>query len=386
MSKKKILFVVVDFFKGGAERFAYEIDKVLDKNKFEVSIYCLGLEKENNNNWKRYYDNKHKELNTEIIYSDIFRRKQSNSKLIRIIKKGLNLKDKNYLKENEIINLFNNFDLIHFMGEYTVLHFLPEFILNKSVVYSMSAKFQNAHLYNKFNFNFNYNFISTFYEDEQKLEYADFKNINHWFFPLVLEVKNKNPRWSFYNNKIKKIGIFTRLDKYKPLDPFIYSFQLLLEKLPNSELHVFGTGDPEVEGINRYIRHLGLSDKVFFRGHQENIVKTALEEQIDISWFQGYNNRRPAGYAGLDICTAGIPLVCWDFYDRPILYRNNIFPHFKNLNSFVNESVNLLLDRKFANKISEAQFNEVSTQRNSIEKIKELEIIYLDIINNSKEN
>ena len=381
MNKIKILFVVVNFYKGGAERFAYEIDKALDKSKFEVTIYCHSLEKEENLNWERYYHKEHKKIGTEIIYSDNYRRKQSNSTLKRILKRGLKLKSKSHIKEDKIINLFNQYDLVHFMGEYTVPHFLPKKILDKSVIYSMSAKFQNSKLYDKFDFNYKYNFISTFYDNELEVEFGDFKKINHWFFPLVFEIKNNKPNWTFYDHGVKKVGIFTRLDRYKPLDPFIYSFQLLLEKLPNAELHIFGTGDPEIEGINRYIRHLGLTSKIFFRGHQDDIVATAINEKIGISWFQGYNNSRPLGYGGLDICAAGIPLICWDFYEKPIISRNEIFPHFKNLNSFVDESVGLLTNKEEATKISIIRLNEVKETRNSVNRIKEIENIYLEIIN-----
>lgn len=384
MNKKRILFVVVDFFKGGAERFAYEVDKALNKEQFNVTIFCLGQENENNKEWNRFYDKEHQKLGTKIIYSDSFRRKTSSSKTVKLLKRTLKLKSKYYLKKEKIIDFYNQFDLIHFMGEYTVFDFLPIEILQKSAVYSMSAKFQNPKLYEKFNFDYPYNFISTFHDNEIPIEYSEFKKIHHWHFPLVFEMIYKKVQWSFSERNIKKIGIFTRLDKYKPLDPFIYSFQLLLDKFPNAELHIFGNGDPEKEGINAYVNRLELADKIFFRGHQEEMVKTALKEQIDLSWFQGYNNSRPAGYAGLDICSVGIPLLCWDFYEKPITDKNLIFPHFKNLNDFVNTSIKVLTDKKFANQLSENQFNEVLNKRNSAKKINDLENIYTEIINKTK--
>ena len=41
MSKIKLLFVVYDFYQAGAQRFVYEIDKALDRNKFQIEILCL---------------------------------------------------------------------------------------------------------------------------------------------------------------------------------------------------------------------------------------------------------------------------------------------------------------------------------------------------------
>ena len=56
MEKTKILFVVAGFYRAGAERFAYEIDRALDKNKFELTILSLEQEKKGAKLWNvRYY-------------------------------------------------------------------------------------------------------------------------------------------------------------------------------------------------------------------------------------------------------------------------------------------------------------------------------------------
>lgn len=66
MSKIKILFVVAGFYRAGAERFAYEIDKALDKEKFELTIFCLERQNKMSPLWKdRYYENLHRELGTK---------------------------------------------------------------------------------------------------------------------------------------------------------------------------------------------------------------------------------------------------------------------------------------------------------------------------------
>ena len=78
MSKVKVLFVVGSLCRAGAERFAYEIDSALDKNKFQTTIYCLEYENVMTENWsERYYEKKHIELGTTIVYKDkfIFKRK-----------------------------------------------------------------------------------------------------------------------------------------------------------------------------------------------------------------------------------------------------------------------------------------------------------------------
>ena len=88
MNKISILYVVDNFYQAGAERFMYEIDKALDKNKFKTTILCL--EKKNNirPNWKiRFFEKKHLELGTEIIYIDKFLKGKINLIAGKIINK-----------------------------------------------------------------------------------------------------------------------------------------------------------------------------------------------------------------------------------------------------------------------------------------------------------
>jgi glycosyltransferase involved in cell wall biosynthesis len=360
MYKHKILFVVGGLHRAGAERFAYEIDLSLNKHDFEISILCLEDKDVISKKWQeRYYEKKHEALGTKITFMDSFKYKQSSSLIVRIFHKVTFRKFKKSKKRfnSKLSSFLNQFDVIHWIGEYTFIHSIPDNIKEKSLISSMSAKFQDINLYNNYDFDFLYNFISGFRLDDG--EYNDFKKIKHTHFPLVLNIVEKTNQWKFQGNKIKKIGIFTRLDRYKPLDPFFYAFQLLLDQIPNCELHIYGNGDPVLEGMILYLDRLGITDRVFFRGHQDDIVKTVREEHIDLSWFQGYNSDRPSGYAGLDICTTGTPLICWDFHSKPCNPFNTTYPHFKNLNNFVNYSLEILTNKEKAEALSINQFKEV---------------------------
>lgn len=382
MEKIKILFVVADFYQAGAERFAYEIDKGLDRNKFQIEILCLEKISILSKDWNvRYYESLHKKIGTKINYIDRFLEKQTLSLLLRIshkITRNKFKKDKPKYNSNFAL-FFDQFDVVHWMGEYTYIHSLPVKIRKKSLIYSMCAKFQDENLYSQYDFDYPYNFMSGLKQVEIEHEYSQFNKINHFYFPLALQIFQKKKHWSYKESKIYKIGIFTRLNYYKPLDPFFYSFQLLLEKLPNCELHVYGNGDPEKEGMISCLKRLGVQEKVFFRGHQDSIVETATSEHINLSWFQGYNNDRPAGYAGFDICSIGIPLICWDFFDKPNDYFNETYPHYKSLTKFVSKSVEVLTNEKAANLLSELQFQDVLMNRDINKHIKDLEKAYLAI-------
>lgn len=383
MSKTKVLFVVYDFFQAGAERFAYEIDQALDKKKYETSILCLQIEKHKDDTWKEpYYFQKHKNLGTKIFFFDKFLpSKILVNRGVRVIKRKLyNTPTCDY--NSKLVPFFNHYDLIHWIGEYTYLHNLPQKIVSKSLISSMSARFQNPKLYAKFDFNLKYNFADAFSQEERVFEYAEFRDTIHWHIPLLFKISSKTNGWKFANNGIKKIGIFTRLDRYKPLDPFFYAFHLLLNEVADCELHIFGNGDPEKEGMSRYISNLGIRSKVFFRGHQENIVETAKREHIDLSWFQGYNNNRPAGYAGFDICSTGTPLICWDFLEMPSNPFNEIYPHYKNLLQFVDKSKVILTNEDEANSLSFKQFRDVLENRDIDKNFHLIENAYRSILQN----
>lgn len=377
---KRILFVVGGLHRAGAERFAYEIDAALDKNKFNVSILCLEEKGTVSAHWKeRYYEKKHEALGTTISFLDSFLKKQSTSlsgKLFHKMTRGKFKQEKNKFKP-AFYSYLDQFDVIHWMGEYTFIHSVPQNIKEKSLIHSMSAKFQDIHLYDAYDFDYPYHFISGFRLEDG--EYDEFKKISHTFFPLVMNIAVKENKWKFQDSSVKKIGIFTRLDRYKPLDPFFYAFQLLLDQMPNCELHIYGNGNPKAEGMTDYLERLGITDKVFFRGHQDDIVQTATNEHLDLSWFQGYNNDRPAGYAGFDICTTGTPLVCWDFYAKPFNPFNPTYPHFKNLNGFVNYSLEVLKDKEKAASLSSDQFTDVLKTRNIDNYILGLEDLYQKI-------
>ncbi|EKT4519570.1 glycosyltransferase [Flavobacterium psychrophilum] len=383
MSKVKVLFVVGSLCRAGAERFAYEIDTALNKKKIQTTIFCLELENEISHNWKeRYYDKKHLELGTPIVLKDKFldKKKTFIDRLEGYLYRKLKI-TKPKKPNSDLVAFLNSFDVIHWMGEYTYIQSIPKNIQNKSLIHIMSARFQDDTIYKSFDFSNHYNFCSPFKKEELLYELNLFKDYNHTFIPLVLKMNNLNNQWKFNHEPIKKIGIFTRLDRYKPLDPFLYAFHLLLDKMPNCELHIYGNGDPKTEGIIGIIERLNIKEKVFFRGHQDNIVETVFKENLSLSWFQGYNNDRPAGYAGIDICTTGLPLLCWDFHPKPNNIVNTIYPHFKNLNEFVNYTLEILNDKEKAIVLSENQFKQTKKDRNIDLYIQVLEQEYLRIYN-----
>ena len=384
----KFLFVVDSFFKAGTERFTFEIHKALNKRDYQIDFLSL-----KNNGYghcylgnHQFYYQKHIELGATVFFMD---------NLVTIIQKPFWLRALNYvfcriklpliksydISNKELIKMLNSYEIIHWQGEYTVLHQFQKNIIVPQIITITTSKFQFKNLYEKFDTKYPYNFLSGFSKIETMYELSEFTFARHFEFPLYFEIPNKKNNWKKQVLTSNKIAIFTRLNSYKPLDPFFYALQLVQNKEKNTELHIFGYGDPELEGMNRYIDRIGLTG-VYFRGNVESIYETLENEYFDLSWFQGYNNDRPAGYAGLDVASFGLPLICWDFHPSPNKMENKVFPHYKNLETFVEKSLEILNDKEKAQELSKIQFEEIIQNWDIEKNIHKLEFIYQELLEN----
>lgn len=390
--KIKVLIVVMDFWQSGAQRFAFELDNALDKSAFNVNVLSH-RDLNSNLHFKDYYYLKHINIGTEIYFvNKIIKNSKSlfKRRLDRLLHKVLKIKvNSNFTSkkhEQDKLNEFlSGYDIVSWVGEYTFAFLcssLNQAAIDKSIIHIMNAKFQGLHVYEKFSKQLKYTFVSGFDDDVQiNYEFSDFDNYEHIIFPLSIEVNSYNKQW-YFEKKPTKIGIFTRLDSMKPIDPFLYAFHLILDKIPELELHVFGAGDPTASGNKRITNYLGIESKVFFRGHVNDIVESAVSEKLALVWFQGYKNQ-PGGFAGLDICLTGIPQIFWEFTysSEEIELQNRAFPIYKNLQQFVNKSLQLLMDEKEAQELSDIQFNNIVEFRNIKNNIKIIEDLYLQKLN-----
>ncbi len=374
MMKNKVLFIVSDFYHGGAQREMYELDSTIDKTNTDITILCKSNLKKSPY-FSDYFYKKHLALKTNIVFfSDIVSENNKKS----LLKRGLNklgITDSNEKKKKQLKTFLSMYDNVFFMGEYVyrpLASLLKLSYLDKITIFIMSGRFQGEQ-YRDLPKDNSYLFISGFDTKVQTdFEFEGFTDYKHIMLPLSLKIEKSHKKWTFSDKKIKKIGVFTRLSKAKPLDPFFYAYHLLLKELIDVELHVFGAGDYKEAGYDRYLNHLDLQNKVKFRGHQENIKETINNEGLDLIWFQGYLNK-PAGYAGFDASLTGTPMLLWDFYnkDNPnINDLNYLYPHFKDLSLFVKASKTVLQDADLAKQISDRQFNDVVENRDINKNIK----------------
>ena len=380
-NKIKILFVVSEFYQAGTERFTYELDRALNKNLFSVEILCI-IPLNASSRFTDYYYSKHLDLGTKIHFIDDVNQLTKPTLKQKINRRLLNTPfsdDSKNIKE-----FFNQYNCISIMGEYNfkeVYKYITKENKPKLLIHIQNSKYQVNKTYDAFPKAEEFHFVSGFHTDQIKHELSEFENYKHTYYNLNLKFENTFTKTQYKNSTAPKIGVFSRLTPAKPLDPFIYSFQLVAEQLPLAELHIFGSGDPKQEGVYRYVEQLKLENNIFFRGHQENILKTAVEENLDLVWLHGYHGL-PGGWVGFDISTAKIPQLFWNFGSEAKTKFHPFFPMFNSVSELAKNSISLLSNGTEAKKLAEEQFNYTNENYNIAKNIHVIENLYQLIKNN----
>lgn len=381
--KVKILFIVSEFFQAGTQRFTYELDRALNKEIFSVEILSL-LPLNSSQRFSDHYYTKHLELGTKIHFAD-----DINQLIEPTIKQKF---EKFFLKKNypderlKIKSFFDRFDCISIMGEYNfkeVYKYITPANKYKLLIHVQNSKYQVTGNYDAFPKEEEFHFVSGFHQGQIDFELSEFRSYKHTYYNLNFKFENADIKHKYHISKSPKIGIFTRITPAKPLDPFIYSFQLIVERFPSAELHIYGSGNPMSEGIYRYVEQLELQKNVLFRGHQENICQTAVEDQLDLVWLHGYHGL-PGGWVGFDISTVHIPQLFWNFGNNQHAKKYSFFPMFNSVSALAEKSIEIASDPILAENLAKEQFAYTNAHYNIEKNIHVMEELYLSLKQNKK--
>jgi glycosyltransferase involved in cell wall biosynthesis len=373
--KTKVLFIVSAFYQAGAERYTYELNRAIDKSKFEVEILSIA-NLNASERFEDYYYSKHLALGTKIFFFHDLKTSVESSFRERLLHR---LKLKKPAKK--IDSFFDQYDAVSVIGEYVykrVSKFIPESSQSKLLIHMMKTRFQKNDAYAAFPKNKKFHFVSAFNEEQTKWELSEFQDFSVSFYNLCFKIENDIFKSQYKISEKPKIAIYTRLTHTKPLDPFIYVFQLVKNRIPGAELHIFGSGDPDKEGISRYISQLNLNDGVFFRGHQNEMIKTAVEEDIDLVWLHGYYGL-PGGFAGFEMALAKFPQLFWNFTAAVHTKLYEQFPMYTNTEEMADKATQLLKDSAAASNLALAQYSMVREKYDIEKNISTMESLYENI-------
>jgi hypothetical protein len=361
--KKKILFIVAEFWQAGGERQTFEIINNLINENIDIEI--LSLRALNSDKSKDdYYYQKYIDLKIKIHFLDNIPINYKPKIKERVLNK---LSIKKLPSPNHLlIDFFSPYERVFFMGEYTlpvIERFLTNSILEKTYVFIQFSVFQVPDNYLKYDKNKCYKFISGFNETEILTELSEFTGYKHFFFPLSITLEKKAV-YSNWNNGIKRIGLFTRITVNKPLDVFFYALHVMLCEGEKIELHIFGDCSENMQIIENCLAYLNIKNYVFFHGHQLNMTQAAIDYKIDLVWFHSYYGA-PGGYASFDLSNIGVPQLFWNFTPSfDISSQSNSWPIFNNLKEFILETKKKLMNDKERIELSNIQNNSVRKDRN----------------------
>lgn len=273
MKKTKVLHIIPNLGIGGAEKLVLDICKFIDSEKFEVKIVSL-------------FDSQNS------VYEEIAR--ENNIKIIFLNKKiGFDYKI--------IINLIKLFkkeavDIIH-THLYVMSYVLPAAIISKKkviihTVHNMANKELRESVKKIMKVAYKYfnvipvgisPYIAKTISDEYKIEASKIPCIYNGIDTRAFSKKNNfdDSIINKYDDKTIRfinVGRFTKQKNHKLL---IDAFKIALESNTNLTLKLVGDGELRCD-IEKYVKELGLSEQIIFRGIQKNVIKELQESDVFI--------------------------------------------------------------------------------------------------------
>lgn len=361
--KKKILFIYEDLVQAGAQRYMYELINLLDERKFEIHILCGRNSNSARKDWKELYyfmlKNKgfimHRLMlnsirNTPFYiqtglknFDDLF------NKISRFIYERISFtrqyKIKKLLKIVDWITIFD-----HYTYSYIKKFNLPE---SKFDIHLMSHYFQDNKMFSPFDKGKKHIFfIFCMKQKQEALKYGNLSSSNTFqFLPLLINLRNRANLYQKLpvdETKVFKIGLFTRLDSNKMIEPFLIALKTIVSQHPSKcKLYIIGnkTRNPNyTEHIKRFITFLSLEKNVKLEGHIDNLESFIFQKNIHVSWH--YSAGNTIGYSGIEVASYGIPSSFYSILPPNEKDVNDI--HYSpDITSFVNRTMKLLTNHKF---------------------------------------
>lgn len=298
IKKKRIIFFLPNFSKGGASESIIKLSKFLIKHNYSVLIISLG---------KNFYKKELKYLQCDIIEIPIKRALFSIFKLRSLIKKEIN---KKFIKTILISN-------IHYANVIAIISCLNllkiKIILTERSSITELSIFDNFFKYIKnrliyFLAKYCYKFADLVITNSQ-FEKNLLKNVFNLkkikcIYPPSINYVRKIKKNKDIANDLNKIIYVGRLSKEKSV---ITILKALLElKKYNFKLYIYGEGG-EKNNLKRYVELNRLKRKVIFKGFTENkdIMFRNANLFINASWFEGLPNAlvQSINYSVFPICT-----------------------------------------------------------------------------------
>lgn len=365
---KKVLFVTHSLQKAGSEKYLYELVTNMDKDKFDIEI-LVSYDAPRNKEYPHYYYFKLKERNFKIhtlLYS--YERFKTNKKIITNLYKKIEKlfrikgiyyhffykwKMSNLLKKNDAVILI---DALYYNK---IKNFITDEVYFETHLMCHQAQFdKDFNIYSEYDKSKDYNFV---YIDEKQILEIESKNIkykNLYHFPLSIDIEKLNSKQDIAIGNIHDgitIGIFTRINRIKPIDKLIVAFKHFNQLCPESKLKIFGKIQEEdyyFELINK-IKSMNLEDNILFMGHVDDMIASVKKENVNLVWVLSIFQF--VGYAGVELCLNNVPIILNNIdgdSKKELDNSNSIPPYFYDEIKLANYTYDIIREDKLGELLS----------------------------------
>lgn len=304
----RLLLVTDQFSQGGAERYLFELCGALNRRRFDVNI----LTRQGVDRTQHYYSRI-----TELGIP-IHTRRPHVPELRSIAPRlalssgyrNLHHRVSSALSRKRIGRFLDSFQLVACVQVENYLNLQHAFRPNQAVlIHAMSNQFQYSYdPYDMLPRERRHRFVTWNPTQAREIQ-AALPNAETFHWPLSMNFRGFADLGGRREREgPARIGIFTRLSREKPLAPLFESFAQVLAHV-DATLHVYGGGNPEL--FTDQVTSLGISDRVFFKGHRPNMIETARSDKLTMCWLMSLGSL--LGYASLELAACGMPMLFWNY-------------------------------------------------------------------------
>lgn len=400
--RKRLLFVTNSLQKAGSEKYTFEIVKNIDKSLFDVEVLTTA-DVHINKKFPHVYYFELKKLGIKI-HTTLYRpgeiqpsfinrlplKKVSNYILFRI-----NRYRRSGLYNKRLRKLFSSFDAVILVDALFFHHIKNN--LDPGIYFETHLMCHQAQFNKDFKIYYAYDKNSTeynfVYADEYQLseiEAQEVKIKNTFGFPLSINVDDLNP--VDYHKIVEKkefnIGVFTRINRIKPIDKILEAFEILKNLNTEVKLKIFGhIQDPDYhKELMETIKNKGLIHHISFEGHAENMVEGIKEKNVSLAWIVSIYEY--VGYAATELCMNNIPIIL-DNIDgnnaiKPIDNETSIPPYFFTPSELAKHTHYIISNNKLE-ELQQLETDQFLSHHNLEKNIRQYEQYLLNTLKNQKE-
>ena len=328
MKKKRILFITNSLQKAGSEKYVYELVSHINKEMFDVEVLTTcGVLCEKDFPHYYYFKLIDKGIKIHTLLHSFHPVRLKGERFIQkipllstlyfVIINQINRLRRKIKYEKELRSLFLGFNaiiLIDALYYYEIKNSLPKGIYFETHLMCHQAQFKNDfRIYQAYEQNIPYNFVYIDCYQIKEIE-CQGKAIGNTFY-LPLSINFSGLSMNANNFEVSKhaptinIGVFTRINRIKPIENILEAFEILFTLNKNVCLRIFGKVQDDVyyNELNELIQKKGMVNCVSFEGHTNDMLKSIKDSDITLIWVVSIFDF--VGYAAIEICLNNVPIV-----------------------------------------------------------------------------